>query len=234
MSKRHENEEPEEDDAPSAPGWMTTYGDMMTLLMTFFILIMSFATIEIDKFKAAMGSLKGAFGVLGDSDEVHTDYSWFSPFHVSQIRQNVFDEVEELREMIAEEQLQEMVEIVATDNEVMIRIRDKVLFDLGSANLRPEFLPVLRKLITSIEGYSKEIKVAGHTDDLPIRTPEFPSNWELSMERALSVVRYCVNVLKLDPAKFSAAGYSEYHPIVPNTSPENRARNRRVEIFMKR
>jgi len=232
MPDRKQEAEPE-DDAPTAPGWMTTYGDMMTLLMTFFILIMSFATIEVEKFKAAMGSLKGAFGVLGDREEVHTQYSWFSPYHVSMPRQSLLKEIQALKDIVKENELEEQVEIVATEGEVLIRIRDKVLFESGSAQLKPEILPVLSKLIRGISRLGEEIKVVGHTDDLPIRTREFPSNWELSMARALSVVKYGVIVMKLDPSRFSAAGYSQYRPLVPNDSPENRARNRRVEIFLK-
>lgn len=223
----------DQDDTPSAPAWMTTYGDMMTLLMTFFILIMSFATIEVDKFKAAMGSLRGAFGVLGDSEEVHSEQSWFSPYQVNIKKQSVLNDVEKLRDLIEQNQLQDIIEIYAYDTEVLIRIKDTIMFELGNADLKASFLPILHKIIDTLNAHALEFKVVGHTDDLPISTERYPSNWELSIDRALSVVRYMVNEIGLDPARLSAAGHSQYRPLVPNTSPENRAMNRRVEIHVK-
>jgi chemotaxis protein MotB len=233
MSERHKNQQSEDDDMPTSPAWMTTYGDMMTLLMTFFILIMSFSSIEVEKFKAAMGSLKGAFGILGDSKEVQTDHSWFSPYRVSIPRQSVLQYVENLNELIEKYQLEEIVEIYESDGEVLIRIKNQVLFDLGSAELKPEFIPILSKITKTIVKHAEEIRVAGHTDDLPIHSAKYPSNWELSLDRALNVVRYFVNVEGIHPVKLSAAGYSEYRPLAPNNSAENRARNRRVEILLK-
>lgn len=232
MSDRKKEEEPE-DDAPTAPGWMTTYGDMMTLLMAFFVLIMSFASLEIEKFKAAMGSLQGAFGVLGDNKEVHSDNSWFSSVSVTRKNQSILEKVEMLKDQIAQNNLEEYVEIQATETEILLRIREQILFELGSAELKPTFMPFLAKIIVSLEKMGEEIKVVGHTDNLPIRTAEYPSNWELSIERALNVVQYLVKEQGMDPAKLAAAGHSQYRPLVPNDSPKNRAKNRRVEIFLK-
>jgi len=223
----------DKDDTPSSPAWMTTYGDMMTLLMTFFILIMSFATIEVDKFKAAMGSLRGAFGVLGDREEVHSKESWFSPYQANIKKQSVLEDVEKLRDLIEQNQLQNIVEIYAYDTEVLIRIKDMIMFELGSAELKASFLPILHQIVATLNVHALEFKVVGHTDDLPIHTERYPSNWELSIDRALSVVRYMVKEAEIDPARLSAAGHSQYRPVVPNISPANRAMNRRVEIHVK-
>ncbi len=222
----------DDDELPSAPGWMTTYGDMMTLLMTFFILIMSFSTIEVEKFKAALGSLRGAFGILGDSREVTPEYTWFSPLeHVK--RETIIEQLENLQKIIKANDLDDKIDIYESDAEIIIRIKDQVLFESGSALLKPKFLPILSKIAKMIVKDAQEIKVAGHTDDIPIHNSKYPSNWELSLARALSVVRYFVYREKIHPAKISVAGYSKYRPLVPNNSPENRAKNRRVEIYLK-
>ena len=226
----------EEDDAPSAPAWMTTYGDLMTLLMTFFILIMSFSTMEVEKFKMAMGSLKGAFGILGLTDKTRPEQSWFlSPQSITQTMQaqSILEHIRNLRELIKQQNLEEYVDIYLDDAQVLIQIKDQILFDSGEAELRPDFLKILSTIARGLVAQAREIKVDGHTDDLPIKTQKYPSNWELSFDRALSVVRYFVMQEGIPPGKLSAAGFGEYHPIVANNSPKNRAKNRRVLLNVK-
>ncbi|MFQ5705950.1 MAG: flagellar motor protein MotB [bacterium] len=233
MSDRKNNCNCEEDDTPSSPAWMTTYGDMMTLLMTFFILIMSFSSIQIDKFKAAMGSLQGAFGVLGHSKEVNVDRSWFSPFMVDMKREKILNQVDNLRELLEKNNLEDSIELSGSDTEVTIRFKDHILFPSGGAELKPSFLPIFKKITRIIIKGAGEVKVEGHTDNLPIHTSQYPSNWELSIARALSVLRYLVQEEGLNPTKLSAAGFSQFRPLVPNNSPDNRAKNRRVEIHLR-
>lgn len=226
----------EEDDEPSAPAWMATFSDMMTLLMTFFILIMSFSTMELDKFKMAMGSLKGALGVLGVQKKLSPNQSWFSPNtqNKDQLRQkSILDHIEKMRKMIEKNELEDKVNVTMGEGEIIVELKDNMLFDSGSAVLKPNYFKLLSVISQMLFSEATEIRVEGHTDDIPIRTQKYPSNWELSVDRALSVVRYFVKKEGIPPDMLVVAGLGEFRPIVPNDSPKNRAKNRRVIINVK-
>ena len=117
---------------------------------------------------------------------------------------------------------------------VVIHFTDRVLFDLGKAELKPEAKEVLQLVAQELKAWPNHIRVEGHTDNLPIRTAPYPSNWELSTARATEVLRYLIDVGGLAPERMSAAGYGEYRPIAPNDSEEGRAKNRRVDIVLLR
>jgi chemotaxis protein MotB len=222
-----------EEEFPTSPAWLTTYADMMSLLMCFFILIMSFSTIELDKFKMAMGSLKGALGIMGTQKNLNPEQTWlFSYRHSLQslITVSVMEHVEKLREMIEKEGMEDQMSFYLSDDELYIRIRDDLFFELGKADLSPKAHNILTFLARTVFLFADEIKVEGHTDNLPIHTERYPSNWELSFARALSVIKFFVDHEKVDPGKLNAAGYGEFRPLVPNDSPVNRAKNRRVVI----
>ncbi|QIA26684.1 OmpA family protein [Thermaerobacter sp. PB12/4term] len=121
-----------------------------------------------------------------------------------------------------------------TERGVAIIFDDQVFFDLGRAELRPEGQDLLRRLAPILAQVPGTILVEGHTDNLPIRSGRYPSNWELSTARATTVVRYLAERAGLDPRRLAAAGYGEWRPRFPNTSEANRARNRRVEIVLLR
>ncbi len=223
----------DDDDMPSAPAWMATFSDMMTLLMTFFILIMSFSTMEVDKFKMAMGSLQGALGVLGTQKKLRPEQSWFSPYQYNAQTNSVLQHVERLRALIEASNLEDVVDLKVTKGEVYIEFKDKMFFDVGEAKLKRTYTKLLSVIARTLFPEVKEIRVEGHTDNIPIHTKEFPSNWELSMARALSVVRFFVREEHVNPAMISASGFGEYRPLVPNDTPENRAKNRRVVLKLK-
>ncbi len=226
----------DDDDMPTSPAWMATFSDMMTLLMCFFILIMSFSTLELDKFKMAMGSLQGALGVLGTQKKLRPEQSWFSPSATtmySMQQKSVLEHLEKLQSVIKKNELEDQVDAYMADGEVYIEIRDSMLFGGGSADLRPNYLKLLSIISKTVFKDAKSIVVEGHTDNIPIQTAQYPSNWELSMHRALQVVKYFVDKTGIDPAMVSAAGYGEHKPIVPNNSAKNRAINRRVVLKMK-
>lgn len=224
----------EEDDGPSAPAWMATFADMMTLLMCFFILIMSFSSMEVEKFKLAMGSLKGALGVLGTQEKMRPDLSWFSPFQPNVQTRSVLEHVDKLRALVEKNELEESVSFYLDQGEVLIQIKDTMLFEAGSSTLKPNYLRLLSVIRRVLFGEAREIRVEGHTDNLPMPAGStYRSNWELSMERSMNVVRFFVEKEKVEPGMFSAAGYGEYRPIASNDTPEGRAKNRRVVIRMK-
>lgn len=226
----------EEDDAPSSPAWMATFADMMTLLMCFFILILSFSSMELDKFKMAMGSLQGALGTLGVQKKLLPDQSWFSPNtqNTDQIKENsILDHIEKMRKQIKREGLEDKISIEEEGGEVYIQMKDDMMFHSGKAELKPTYFNLLSLIAKTFLADAKQIRVEGHTDNIPIQTKEYQSNWELSIQRALNVVRHFVNHENIHPAKLIIAGYGEHKPIAANDSPSNRAKNRRVLLNVK-
>ena len=136
----------------------------------------------------------------------------------------------EMSGYLTETGLDEGVEITATDRDLLIRIRDTVPFDTGKADPPAAVLPLLERVVTLARARPDlKLEIAGHTDDVPIATSEFPSNWELSTARASRIARY-LSERGVEPARISAQGHAYFHPLAPNTSAQNRAANRRVEV----
>jgi len=253
---------PEEEVEEGAPSWMATFADLMSLLMCFFVLLLSFSEIDIEKYKQVAGSMKSAFGVQREieADQIPKADSVikqeFSPGKpeftpIKTVRQNTHDDrmalprlsaatvvdpldVERmrarLREALQEEIDSGIIEVLNEDYGVKLRIRDKDAFPSGSARLQPEFIPVLDKLADALGTEDGRVVVSGHTDDVPIDTATYPSNWVLSSARAASVVHHLAEAELSDPARIEIRAYAESRPLVSNDTPENRAKNRRVEI----
>lgn len=127
------------------------------------------------------------------------------------------------------------VDVVLTDNQaVKVSVRGNLLFDLGSADLKPDAVSFLDKLANIIAANNYKIEVVGHTDNFPISNPLYPTNWELSSARSARVARYMIQASNLEPGRFTVVGRAFYQPAVPNTTPANKSRNRRVEILITR
>ncbi len=142
-------------------------------------------------------------------------------------------QADELEKQLKEEIQKGEIRLKRFHNKLIINIDDKISFDSGSADLKKGVFPALEKISRILADYPEnQIIVEGHTDNVPIRTSRFRNNWQLSTERALSVLEYLLRHKKLDPTRFSVAGYGEYQPIVSNDSPSNRALNRRVDIVV--
>jgi chemotaxis protein MotB len=231
--------------------WIVTYSDLVTLLLTFFILLYSFSVIDIVKFRAFITSFQGS-GVLDWSSsplQERSPQDTHQPTEVtatpSQQEIPVLDQISQVNQVnpllevyhtvqafLQESGLEDLVGVRYEDRGIALDIRDRVLFDTGKADLRPEARQLLDKLSELLKKLPFQISVEGHTDNRPINTLEFPSNWELSAERAVRVVRYLVEQKGLDPRQFAAVGYGEHKPVAPNTSLENMALNRRVVIMI--
>lgn len=211
---------------------MTTFSDMATLLMTFFILLLSMASMDKRKIKVALGSLQGSLGVLkeGNKTEMTQEDIMSRLSFVQNVRSIQKQVTKTLREYVqSNAQMAEVVTIAETKKGVSVRILDKMLFQPGSAEILDQAKPLLDKLAAVIEESPFNIMVEGHTDDIPISTALYPSNWELSTARAVSVVKYFMGK-EVNPQKLSAAGYAENHPVTPNISAASREKNRRVEV----
>ena len=198
--------------------WLLTYGDMMTLLLTFFVLLFSMSTIDPVKLEMFSNSMGKALG----KKKTKT-------YSLSEIYKQVVQVVEQ-------ENLKNVIEVETSPRGVAIKIPSEITFESGSAVLDPRIYPILDKLEPLIRKSVFPIAVEGHTDNVPITSNTYPSNWELSSARACEVVKYYIR-RGVDPKRFQAIGYAYTRPRAPgktieeaNSTEAKRAQNRRVEI----
>ncbi len=214
------------------PGWVMTYGDMMTLLLTFFVLIVSFSSMQDAKFKEVALSLRKAFGIMIEPQSVLRVADPVIPrFEIEENRELIV-ELELVRAELVNQGLTNAVELDFVPDGIVFRLEAPVLFAPASADLVPRSHEVLDTVAGFLQKFPGEIRVEGHADDIPISTPRFPSNWELSASRAGAVARYFQG-RDLPPARIAATGLAEFRPLADNATAAGRARNRRVEIFLK-
>ncbi|QUH26286.1 OmpA/MotB family protein [Serpentinicella alkaliphila] len=227
-----------------APEWMTTYGDMVTLLLCFFVLLFAFSEVDAKKFDAFIQSFQGSLGVLDSGLTIEqSDYISEAMLHDLTTKQQ--EELEDFRKL--KERLDEFLQDRNLDADILIsletrglvvRFQDNVLFDPGDARLKSESEKILLEIAEFMqlpEYEEKNIRVEGHTDTVPTgNNSKYETNWELSTTRATNVVRYLSEKVGLRPERFTASGFSEYHPVAPNDTRENKAKNRRVDIVILR
>ncbi len=254
--------------ATGAPAWVMTFADLMSLLMCFFVLLLSFSEMDVQKYKQVAGSLREAFGVqrLVESKIMPKGTSIIAqefsprrptPTPINEVRQQTTDETKEnldfsdsehkgkgsaehaqesseqagrILEMLKEEVELGQLDVETAPGKTIIRIQEKGSFGSGSAVLENPFEPVMAKISDVITQTSGHIVVGGHTDDIPIATQRYRSNWELSAGRAVTVVHHLLRYNALDESRVLVQGHADSRPLVPNDSRANRARNRRVEI----
>lgn len=238
MPRRRENKQ----EGGGSPAWMTTFSDLMTLLLTFFILLYSFSTLDAIKFKNVASALQSV--LLGEAKPTifpndvppgNTPINDPLPVQQTQIEE-LNSELVELftlvNEYVEREGLQAEISVRTDRRGVIIDIKEKVLFDSGKAVLKEDSLEVLDKVVVLFEQFDNELIIEGHTDNVPINTAQFPTNWELSVIRAINVLRYFTEHKEVDPSRISSAGYGEYKPISTNDHAAGRALNRRVNILI--
>lgn len=212
-------------------GWIMTYGDMMSLLLTFFILIVSFSSIQESKFDEAISSLRQAFGVLSDQSAVMESPRPPVPETPLLARTEVIPELRRLERSLLVEGLAETVGVESTVDGIAFRISAPFLFASGEATLKAETREVLDRLAEFCAQFGHEMRVEGHTDAVPIKTSRYPSNWHLSAARAVAVAEL-LQEAGIPPERISATGYGEFRPVADNATPAGQAANRRVEIFL--
>ena len=211
--------------------WVMTYGDMMSLLLTFFVLIVSFSSMQETKFNQAAASLADAFGVMSSPESVIEFNTPIVPNHSPSEDAEVLYEVRSVEKLLLDEGLEDQVSVKVTDEGVLFSINAPFMFGSGGAELKNEPKSVLDKLAGFFTKYPYKVKVQGHTDSVPINSNKFPSNWELSASRAVSVARYFQGK-GIPPEQIEATGFGEHRPIADNATAEGRSKNRRVEIFL--
>jgi len=220
--------------------WIVTFADLMALLLTFFIMMLSFSHMDMVKYQAVVESMEEAFNVA-DTDAEQTEFEDIAEFTDTLVKRYVEDGRSEkppqfvISESSVEASLHDELEKGVLDVEmvngnVVIRFPEKVAFPSGSAKLHNRFNEILEKIITILTQSQGEIVISGHTDNIPINNGEFRSNWELSTARAVSVVEAILMRSKLEDERFVVQGYADTKPLLPNNIAENRMVNRRVEI----
>ena len=224
-----------EDDCPKGlPGWLATFGDLMSLLLTFFVLMISFSTTRTTDFKHAMGALQGALGVLSGEPQLSLPIRQSLPRSEGNLQKAevIARAGQELQAAIEQAGLQGDVKLEEASSGIIIRISDKLFFASGQSQFKAQALTPLRKLGAILEPMPNKINVQGHSDNRTINSNLFASNWELSGMRALQVARFFITNAGISPGRLSITGYSEYRPLVPNNSESRMSQNRRVELHI--
>ena len=262
MAKR-KPEEPKK----GAPAWQCTFGDLMNLLLCFFVLLFSMSTVDAQKFEMIAASFSETFSIfdagataIGDGVLISNGVSQLNELEQyinstgktaeSDSEINEMDEfeamaaqmeaakmaaseelAEKVQEAVSESSMDKDIDITFTSQYVQLTLKGSILFDSGKSELKQEAMPIVQKVGVILERYAEStIEVEGHTDNVPINTAKYPSNDVLSSYRALSMFEYLVQNTSLDPAKLKHSGRGEYMPVADNSTPEGRAKNRRIEI----
>jgi chemotaxis protein MotB len=222
----------EDDEAGAKGGWQIVYTSFVLILLSFFIMLSTFATMDPARVLRFTRSFAKAVNVLTGGLGFERGESVMNPSVPVVDKQNeladIFHAIEDYTEAL---EIDKEIELASSAKGVVMTLADKALFRLGEAQVTASAQRLLNKIgaIVSQTGYY--VRIEGHTDNLPIQTERFPSNWELSTARAVNVLRYFVEKLGIPARRLSAAGFGEFQPKYANDTAENRARNRRVEII---
>lgn len=244
----------------TTPDWIVTFADLATLLLTFFILLLSFAEMDIEKYRAMANSMALAFGssnviaedvggsplTLVESDTVSLpepseslqDQPEFIDERTerSQTRQipgGVLDLASRLVRELQAEVASEALHVNYDEDQVVIRFSEEATFRSGDAEIKPEMIPIIERVVNVLAVCSGDVVVSGHSDDRPISSSRYRSNWDLSAARAVSVVHELVLNREIPAERVVAAGRAETRPLADNDTPANRSMNRRVEIAIR-
>lgn len=230
--KKHEEHENHE-------RWLVSYADFITLLFAFFVVMYSISSVNEGKFRTVSDSIKAAL------NPVVSPSSNLMPFTIGQnkalaLKPTIEDAkepaVRRLRQIIRSLKSETHLEIIQlkelTNGDIVLTLPDTVLFRSGESVLRPEARPFLEAIGEVLIELDRHVRIEGHTDNVPISTVQFPSNWELSATRSVAVVRTLSEQYGVSANHLTAVGHADSRPITDNLTPENRAKNRRVEIVV--
>jgi chemotaxis protein MotB len=250
--KRHHDSHEEEHVDES---WLLPYADLLTLLLALFIVLFSMRAEDSAKSDAMLESLYKAFNsvsifesnsggqqpdnsTLTDKDEIKNVIPEVKPKPevkppISEDEKKLQDLMAKLQQYINQNKLNASISLTDSEEGIKITLKESISFDSGSDQLKSGFIPILSKISGLLKTVDHSIIIEGHTDDRPISSSRFPSNWELSGARAASVLHF-FQTRNIDPNRLSYTGYGEFKPLKPNSTSENRAANRRVNIIILR
>lgn len=221
-----------------APKWVVTFGDLMSLLLCFFVLLLSFSEMDRQKYKQVAGSLEKAFGVQRKNRVMEIPKGmkliardFDQEAIATRIKEDLGQEIDDLiKNQLAD--LKDQISIAADEDEVVIRLMGESTFDSGKAEIRQQLKPLLRRIADKLHGTPGDIMIAGHTDNIPVRGGPFKTNLRLSTARASAVAEYFIGNARIDPRRVATMGFGQYRPIDTNDTPAGRQKNRRVEIII--
>jgi len=232
-----------ENEGKKSAGWLTTFNDLVTLLMVFFVLLFTMSTVDTRKMQDFQYALQSGLGILETGKKVAVSVKRTQPVddmsHImtqaegEQTRKGSSPSGDEWVDQVRQLTKADLgIEVTHTDRGTRLSFEDQVLFNFGRAAINPAGFALLDQIAAVLSKMPYAVRVEGHTDNVPIQTRRFPSNWELSVARAVNVVKYFAEVSNIDPKRLSAVGYGESRPVASNDTPPNRAKNRRVEILL--
>lgn len=230
-----------------APEWVVTFGDLMSLLLCFFVLLLSFSEMDRAKYKEVAGSLAKAFGVqrktkafeapkgitmiAKDFDQELVPTFEREEFVVMQVREEIGRTLKKEVETHFKN-MEDLIDVNVNNNNVTIRLMGESTFDSGSAEIRLEMMPLLDKIAEALNSTDESIIIAGHTDNIPLRGGRYHSNLGLSIARAATVAEYLIQENGLGPSRVATMGFGEFRPLSDNATAQGRQQNRRVEIIL--
>jgi chemotaxis protein MotB len=241
--KAHEKE-------PNLERWLVSYADFITLLFAVFVMLYAMSIVDQKKMEEVQASIQSSFShdqtsspalkVIGSKDfglipEVLDQPVPPEPQDevAAAAEAQEFSQIkEEVQANLQEYGAKNEVQLTINERGLVISLKEAGFFPSGTDKVQPEALPLLDKIASSISRYANTIRIEGHTDNVPVNSPAFPSNWELSTARANSLVHYLIEKHGFKGAKLSVTGYAEYRPIADNATEEGRKLNRRVDIVM--
>ena len=221
--------------------WLLTYADLMTILLVFFVLLYTLAFFEKEKYKNAVEAVKvqidkdanliGLMELLEIPETMDTKITIEDITGMHSREKTLFDTIAKFARTNSQKQ---NISTRILDGKIIVSIKGKALFNSGSASLNSTAISIFNEIIQILDDYPEyNINIKGHTDDIPISTIVFPSNWELSAVRATTVLKYLISQ-GVSPKRLTATGYGNVMPLVPNDSANNRAKNRRVEFVLEK
>jgi chemotaxis protein MotB len=225
VKKKHHEGEHE-----SSERWLLTYADLITLLLGLFVILYAMSKVDAGKYAEIVAALGGVFGqgktgMLQGNNGVMMQGVPRIPTERERI-------AEELRSALKDAVKENLVSIVENERGLTVHLMEELLFESGRAELKESSLSTLDSLASVLKTLSNDLRVEGHTDNIPIHNSQFPSNWHLSVARALNTAFRLIDRYGLPPERVSVVGFSEYQPLVPNSTDSNRSRNRRVDIVV--
>jgi chemotaxis protein MotB len=212
--------------------YLITYADLITLLLGLFIILYAISKIDLQKYQQMTNIMGGVFGnktvqaIPSNNGKNGTNRN-------GGVENSPMPELKsKLRSLIDTYNFGDSFSLEDNERGLTVRIQESIIFPSGSADLNPSFKEVLSRLAKIFKSIPNDIRVEGHTDNVPINTQLYPSNWHLSVSRALNTAYYLIHDSDLNPDKVSIVGYSEYRPIATNQTPQGRSKNRRVDIVI--
>ena len=217
--------------------WLGTFNDLVTLLMVFFVLIFTMGSGDANKILEMRNSVMRGLGLLdssgmGSSGLVKGPDAERKLSHQEEDTAEISDEIKDSVSDMSS--AMPWIDASITENQVTISLEGSVAFEPGVADINSKAFPALKGIGKLINKIPNAVRVEGHSDNVPISTPKFPSNWELSIARAVNVTKYLIAHANVSPLRLSAVGYGDSKPLLPNDTAKHKAKNRRVEIVLLR